>query len=171
MARLGRRGGTVLAGAWRAAAAVLLAGCALGPPPMEPLTPDALGAAERRWEARGADAYRLVVRVRAPRFAAAVYDLVVARGRPVTVARNGEPLGPDEARGFDYTVPGLFDLLREDLHLRQLPPAAGAPPVDLRARFEPETGRLVRYRRTVGSARRRVLLVEVLAYEPLPVGS
>jgi hypothetical protein len=37
----------------------------------------------------------------------------------------------------------------------------------VRAYFDPETGRLVRYRRTVGTSRRRVLLVEVLAYEPV----
>jgi hypothetical protein len=158
----------VSSGVWRVAAALLLAGCgALGPPPMEPLTSSALEAAERRWAAHGADAYHLVVRVRAPKFAAAVYDLVVARGRPVRVDRNGQSLRPEDADHYDYSVPGLFALLHDDLRLNDARPLEDAPPVDLRARFDPDTGRLLRYRRTVGTARRRVLWVEVLAYEPL----
>ncbi|MEW6268492.1 MAG: hypothetical protein AB1689_04250 [Thermodesulfobacteriota bacterium] len=154
--------------AWRALAAVLaLAGCSsLGPPPMEPLTAATLEAAQRRWQAHGSDAYHLVVRVRAPRFEPAVYDLVVAGGEPVEVARNGEPLRREDAARHDYSVSGLFELLRDDLSLTAVRRVGDTPPIDLRARFEPETGRLVRYRRTVGTARRRVLLVEVLAFEP-----
>jgi hypothetical protein len=134
---------------------------------MEPLTAGTLAEAERRWEARGADAYHVVVRVRAPRFAVAVYDVVVADGRPVRIEHDGRILRPEEVRHHDYSVSGLFALLRDDLQLAGVRPIGDVPPVDLRARFEPDTGRLVRYRRTVGSARRRVLTVEVLEYEPL----
>ena len=156
---------------WRAAGyAVLvlaLSGCALlGPPPMEPLTPTSLEAARQRWEAHGSESYHLVVRVRAPRFQPAVYDVTVVRGTIAAIERDGERV--DAGGGSsDYSVAGLFELLREDLRLTDVRPVGDTPPIDLRASFEPETGRLVRYRRTVGSERRRVLLVEVLEYEPL----
>jgi hypothetical protein len=133
---------------------------------MAPLTAGTLEAAERRWQAHGSDSYRLVVRVRAPRFKVAVYELVVASGQVVELARNGERLAPDHARLYDYSVSGLFELLREDVHVTGARADGEAPAIDLRARFDSETGRLVRYRRTVGAARRRVLLVEVLEYVP-----
>jgi hypothetical protein len=133
---------------------------------MEPLTARTLADAEHRWEAHGADSYRVVVRVRAPRADAAVYDVVVRRGEVVSVAHDGRTVRPEDARHYDYSVSGLFALLRDDLRLTDVPSVGDTPPVDLRARFEAETGRLVRYRRTVGSARRRVLFVEVLEYEP-----
>ncbi len=153
--------------AWLAALFLLSACSGLGPPPMEPLTASTLEAARRRWEANGADSYHLVVRVRAPRVRTpTLYDLVVAGDRLVRVARNGEVLSPGTAARYDYSVPGLFALLGDDLKLVDVGGRGGTPPIDLRVRFEPETGRLVRYRRSVGGARRRVLLVEVLAYEP-----
>jgi hypothetical protein len=148
---------------WGAAALILLAACSV--PPMEPLTEGALDAAEHRWGARGVDAYHLVVRVRPPRADPAVYDLMVARGAIARVARDGQALPPDETD--DYSVPGLFHLLREELQLVDGRRPEAARPVDLRAQFEPDTGRLKRYCRTVGTSRRRVLLIEVLEYEPL----
>lgn len=146
---------------------LLAAACtALEPPPMEPLTERSLGAAERRWQTSGADSYHVVVRLRAPRFSPAVYDLVVTDAHVVRVERDGQPVTSAAA---DYSVPGLFHLLRDDLRL-DAESREGGPPVDLRVRFDEKTGHLVRYRRTVGSARRRVLLIEVLAYEPLERG-
>lgn len=134
---------------------------------MKPLTEAALAAAERRWEAHGADSYHLVVRVRAPRFVPVVYDLVVEGGKVARIERdNGGSVPPADAD--DYSVRGLFHRLREDLRLAGVRPAEeNHPPIDLRAHFEEATGRLVRYRRTVGTARRRVLFIEVLEYEPL----
>jgi hypothetical protein len=134
---------------------------------MQPLTARTLEEARQRWAAHGADSYHLLVRVRAPRAPVVVYDVVVAGGKLVRIEDDGHAARPAEASGHDYSVPGLFDLLRDDLRLADVPRIGDTPPLDLRARFEPETGRLVRYRRTVGSARRRVLLVEVLEYRPL----
>ncbi len=149
-------------------AVLLLAGCTGGAaPPMEPLTATTLGAAEQRWAANGAASYRLVVRVRAPRFPVAEYEVMVEDGTSVAIRQAGRPLAPAAARQHDYSIAGLFALLRADLRLAAVPRIGDIPPVDLRAHFEPTTGRLVRYRRTVGSARRRVLLVEVLDYRPL----
>ncbi|HZR81596.1 MAG TPA: hypothetical protein VFD92_10910 [Candidatus Binatia bacterium] len=150
-----------------AAALLVLSGCSLlGPPPMEPLSATTLEAAERRWDARGSDSYHLVVRVRAPRFEPAVYDLVVSGGKLVAIERNGAAVPPGDAHRYDYSVAGLFGMLQQDLRLADVPAIGDVPAVDLRAEFEPATGRLVCYRRTVGAARRRVLLVEVLQYEP-----
>lgn len=133
---------------------------------MEPLTETTLETARQRWEAHGSDAYRLVVRVRPPRADPAVYAVVVAGGKLVEVTRDGASLGHEDAEHHDYSVPGLFALLREDLRWTTVEAVGDVPAVDVRAYFDPETGRLVRYRRTVGTGRRRVLLVEVLAYEP-----
>ena len=153
---------------WWAAVAVLLSGCfLLGQPPMQPLTAKALEEAQHRWEAHGADSYHLVVRVRAPRLDVAVYDVVVVGGELAKVERNGQAVQREDTHRYDYSVSGLFALLREDLRLTEVPAVGDVPPLDLRAHFEPETGRLTQYRRTVGSARRRVLLVEVLEYQPL----
>ncbi|MBI2828936.1 MAG: hypothetical protein HYX77_06680 [Acidobacteria bacterium] len=149
-----------------AALSLLSAACSwLGPPPLEPLTKRALDAAEQRWEAHGSNSYHLVVRVRPPRANPAVYDVVVKRGEVAGVERDGQavPLVDTE----DYSVSGLFQLLREDVRLTEAHPVGNTPPADLRVLFEAETGRLKWYRRTVGSNRQRVLLVEVLKYEPL----
>jgi hypothetical protein len=134
---------------------------------MEPLTETTLARARQRWEAHGSDTYRLVVRVRPPRANPEEYEVAVAGGALVEVARDGTSLGHDEAAHHDYSVPGLFELLREDLRWTSVDRIGDVPAVDVRAYFDPETGRLVRYRRTVGTSRRRVLLVEVLAYEPV----
>ncbi len=133
---------------------------------MEPLSAATLEAAERRWAAHGPESYRLVVRVRPPRFKPAVYDLVVSHGEVVLLERDGEPVPPEHAGRYDFSVPGIFALLRDDLRLTEVRPGSDVPPIDLRVRFEPATGRPLLYRRTVGTARRRVLLVEVLRYEP-----
>jgi hypothetical protein len=160
-ATLSRRARTVCA-----AVLVSLAGCSmLGPPPMEPLTAATLAAARARWHAHGADAYRLTVRVRPPRTDPAVYEVVVEHGALVAVSRDGLALSSDEARREDYSVAALFDLMQTDLQWTAIEGGGDTPAVDLRARFESD-GRLVRYRRTVGTGRRRVLMIEVLAYEP-----
>lgn len=153
--------------AWGGAALLSLAGCFLGPPPMAPLTETTLAAARRLWDAHGSDSYRLVVRVRPPRADPDVYEVSVESGRLVGVERNGERIRLEEARHEDYSVRGLFELLQTDLRWTAVDIAGDTPAIDLRAQFEVDTGRLVRYRRTVGTARRRVLVVEVLAYEPV----
>lgn len=135
---------------------------------MEVLTPATLAEAEHRWEEQGTTSYRLSVRVRAPRYAPAVYDVTVTDGRLVKVERDGTALPLEEVGRHDFSVAGLFALLREDLPLAGVHPVGTAPPIDVRARFDPTTGRLERYRRTVGTKRRRVLLVEVLHYDPDP---
>lgn len=151
------------------AALLLLAGCSLlGPPPMEPLTAENLAVARERWAAHGVDTYRVVVRVRPPRAAVELWEVEVSGGAIVKLARDGHALGPGDPGRADYSVTGIFDLLRTDLRWTTVEAVGDVPAIDLRAEFDHETGRLVRYRRTVGTSKRRVLLVEVLAFEPVP---
>lgn len=145
---------------------MLLPACG-GSPPMAPLTEAGVEAAWQKWQAGEPDAYRLVLQIRAPRAAAVVYDLEVAGGQVVTLTRDGRVVPPEEIRAYDYSMAGLFKLLREDTRLvvaEQTPEEAR--PADLRARFDDATGRLQVYRRVVGTTRRRVLFIEVLQYEP-----
>jgi hypothetical protein len=135
---------------------------------MEPLTATSLAAARERWEAHGSDDYRAVVRIRPPRADPEVWELVVADGALAKIARDGREVEGDDPTRGDYSVVGLFDLLHTDLRWTSVEAVGDTPAVDLRAEFDPKTGRLVRYRRTVGTTRRRVLLVEMLAYEPAP---
>jgi hypothetical protein len=132
---------------------------------MEPLTAARLETARRQWGVQGVDSYRVVVRVRPPRAKPSVYDVRVVQGTVAGVERDGEPVAPTEVGHSDYSVGGLFEMLRQDLSWNAVERIGDTPPIDLRAQFEPETGRLLRYRRTVGTSRRRVLLVEVLEYE------
>lgn len=163
-APVGRRAGT----AWEVAALLLLAGCqVVGPPPMAPLTETSLATARRLWDAHGADSYRVVVQLRPPRADPQVYEVTVSAGRLVRIERDGEDLHPEAAGHTDYSVRGLFELLQTDLRWTAVDAVGDTPAIDLRAQFDADSGRLVRYRRTVGTTRRRVLLVEVLAYEPL----
>ncbi|OFW39193.1 MAG: hypothetical protein A3F70_13325 [Acidobacteria bacterium RIFCSPLOWO2_12_FULL_67_14] len=144
---------------------LLMAAC--GSPPMEPLTENAVATAQKKWESNGATSYHLVVQVRAPRASAVVYDLQIADGEVVKLARNGQAVRPEEARAYDYSMAALFKLLREDARLttvKQTPEEAH--PADLRVRFDDATGRLDVYRRVVGTTRRRVLYIQVLEYEP-----
>ena len=89
-----------------------------------------------------------------------------ASGKVVKLAHDGQEVAAEDVSDHDYSIPGLFALLRGDLRLADVPAVGDTPPIDLRASFDPETGRLVRYRRTVGSARRRVLFIEVVEYQP-----
>ena len=135
---------------------------------MEPLTESTLTAARERWKTHGADAYHVVVRVRPPRAPVEVWEVDVAGGAIAKVVRDGHEVGPDDPERGDYSVAGIFTLLKNDLRWTTVEAVGDVPAIDLRAEFDRETGRLVRYRRTVGTSKRRVLLVEVLAYEPAP---
>jgi hypothetical protein len=79
------------------------------------------------------------------------FEVEVQSGQVVTVRRNGLVISP--SAGQDYTMEGLFRMLRQELGLAEKPGMLGAPggyTVYINASFDESTGRLVRYRRTVG---------------------
>jgi hypothetical protein len=129
---------------------------------MEPLTKGGLEAAERLWEARGSNSYDLVVRLEAARMETTVYDVVVRGGEIVSIKRNGQAVPLEYAE--DYSVLGLFGQLRQELRLMERSNGTPDALAELFARFDPDTGRLDRYRRT--TSRRKHLRIEVLKYEP-----
>lgn len=147
-----------------AALLALLAACSsTEPSPMGPLTKDMLEAAERQWEAHGSDSYNLTLQVEAARMETVVYDVVVRAGEIAGIKRNGQDILPEHTE--DYSVPGLFRLLRLELRLMEMG-ANGTPDAlaEVFARFDSQTGRLDRYRRT--TSRSKHLRIQVLKYEP-----
>jgi hypothetical protein len=141
---------------------VLLVGCGR----LETLTEDRLDAAEELWEAEGAGLYTLVVRMSGERLETGLFEALVRDGRVVGLRRNGQVILPQRAQ--DYSIAGLFGVLRQELALSEKPALLGAPPgfsAHLLVRFDPVTGRLLRYRRTVGGANSNIE-IEVVEYLP-----
>ena len=100
------------------------------------------------------------------RIESGVFEVLVREGQVVSLQRNGQVILPD--RGQDYSVQGLFAMLRQELALAEQPTLLGAPPgyaAHLLARFDPATGRLERYRRTVAGVNNNIEIV-VVEYEP-----
>ena len=145
---------------------VLLSACSANQPRMEPLTNSELETAERQWAANGSSSYHLVVRVNAARMSAVVYDVVARNGKIAAIKRDGQTIQPEGAE--DYSISGLFRLLQQELRLMDRSPS-GTPVAlaEMFARFDPETGRLERYRRSTGQSS-GTLKIEVLKYEPQP---
>ena len=130
------------------------------------MTEDVLVDAERRWRSEGPGLYRLVVEMSGERVETGVFEILVRDGQVVSLKRNGQVVLPE--RGQDYSMEGLFGMLRQELALSEQPALMGAPPgfaAHLLVRFDTETGRLERYRRTVGGANNNIE-IEVVEYTP-----
>lgn len=70
-------------------------------------------------------------------------------------------------QGQDYSMEGLFLILRQELGLKEKPALLGAAPgysVYLMVRFDADTGRLLHYRRTVGGTSNGIE-IKVTEYE------
>ena len=141
---------------------ILLAGCS----GLTTLTEDVLVDAEGRWRSEGPGLYRLVVEMSGERVETGVFEVLVRDGQVVSLKRNGQVVLPE--RGQDYSMEGLFGMLRQELALSEQPALMGAPPgfaAHLLVRFDEETGRLERYRRTVGGANTNIE-IEIVEYTP-----
>jgi hypothetical protein len=117
------------------------------------LTPAALSDAEQRWKANAPAAYRLSLEMSGDRVETGLFEVEVRSGSIVSLRRNGMIVRA--AEGQDYTMEGLFRMLAQELSLAEKPAMLGAPPgysVYPTARFDDASGRLIRYRRTVGGA-------------------
>ena len=93
------------------------------------------------------------------------FEVTVRSGEVVSLRRNGVVLPPD--RGQDYSMEGLFRMLKQELGLAERPATLGAPEgysVYPTAQFDEITGRLIHYRRTVGGTA-NAIEVKLLEFE------
>ncbi len=124
------------------------------------LSEETLAAAESRWRAAGVDSYRMALDVQGDRVERERYVVVVRSGAVDTLLRDRSPVTSGSPE--DYSVPGLFEILRRERELAERPSLLGAPAgyrAYLKARFDPRTGRLVEYDRSVGGASNRIRIV------------
>jgi len=92
------------------------------------------------------------------------FEVEVRSGQTVSLRRNDIVIRPNV--GQDYSMDGLFHMLEQELGLAEKPATMGAPPgysIYTTAKFDDETGRLIRYRRIVGGAS-NAIEVNVLEY-------
>ena len=122
--------------------------------------------AEEKWKANRPESYRLTIEMSGDRVEAGRFEAAVQSGHVVSLRRNGMVLAP--GRGQDYSMEGLFRMLIQEIGLAEKPAMLGAPggySAYLTARFDENTGRLIRYRRTVGGAS-NTIDIHVVEFEP-----
>jgi hypothetical protein len=115
------------------------------------LTPAALSDAEQKWNTHKPAFYRLVIEMSGDRVETGRFEIEVRGSQIVSVRRNG--LVVSAKAGEDYTMEGLFRMLRQELSLAEKPAMLGAPAgyrIYTTAGFDETTGRLLGYRRIVG---------------------
>jgi hypothetical protein len=123
---------------------------------LDPLTLEAVQSAEQKWQAAKPGLYRLVVEMQGDRIEPNRFDISV-RGEEVSIRRDGQVVIPSRPR--DYSMEGWFRMLRQELDLADNPALLGAPagyssyPM---ASFDPATGRLIRFQRTVGGTQNSI---------------
>ena len=123
---------------------------------LDPLTLEAVQSAEQKWREAKPDFYSLAVEMQGDRIETNRFDITV-RGDEVSIRRDGQVVVPPRPR--DYSMEGWFRMLRQELDLADNPALLGAPagysayPM---ARFDAETGRLIRFQRTVGGTQNSI---------------
>ena len=133
------------------------------------LTPEALRDAEARWEKAGPPSYRMAVETDSDRMEPSKYEVTVRAKQIVKLERNGVALEP-EAGSSSYTVEGLFHTMDQEIDLATKPQLLGAPPGYSSypmASFDAETGRLLRFQRSVGGTKNNIE-IKVSRFEVLP---
>jgi hypothetical protein len=122
--------------------------------------------AQDKWDASKPKSYQLLVEMQGDRVEKEDFEVTVRDGQVASLKRNGQNVQP--ASGQDYSMDGLFRMLREELDLAQKPALLGAPEgysAYLMARFDDKTGRLLEYRRTVGGTS-NTINIRVLEFNP-----
>ena len=133
---------------------------------LEVLTEESLRDAEARWNANAPGLYRVKIEMTGGRVEAGLFDALVRAQQVVSLRRNGQVILPDRAE--DYSVRGLFRMLEQELALADQPTLLGAPSgyaVHMLVRFNPDNGRLERYRRTVTGVDNNIEIT-ILEFEP-----
>ncbi len=95
----------------------------------------------------------MVIEMSGDRVETGRFEVEVRGGEIVSLRRNGLIVRASAAD--DYTMEGLFHTLEQELGLAEKPATVGAPPgysIYTTAKFDETTGRLIRYRRTVGGS-------------------
>jgi hypothetical protein len=130
------------------------------------LTAEVLTQSEQKWAMHRPGAYRLVIDMSGDRVETGRFEVQITSNNVANVRRNGVTISPKP--GQDYSMEGLFHMLEQELGLAEKPAMLGAPEgysVYTNARFDDVTGRLIRYRRTVGGASNSID-VNVLEFQP-----
>lgn len=130
------------------------------------LTPQMLDEAEKQWNATKPASYHLVVTMSGDRVDESAYDVQVTNGAVTSLTRNGTEV--HSAQGQDYSMDGLFRLIRDEMELSATPVKLGAQAghaAYLMARFDKASGRLLKYRRVVGGGKNSIDIV-VQKFEP-----
>ena len=128
-------------------ALLMLASCS----GLSALTPAMLDEAEAKWNASKPSSYRMVVSMEGDRVERGEFDVRVENGVVTELKRNGQAINVKS--GQDYSMDGLFKMVREEMDLAKNPSLFGAPAgysAYLMARFDGSTGGLLHYRRSVG---------------------
>jgi hypothetical protein len=129
------------------------------------LTPAMLDEAEAKWKTAKPSSYRLVVAMEGDKVERGEFDVRVEGGVVTEIKRNGEAV--NLKAGQDYSMEGLFRIIREEIDLAKNPALLGGQPgysVYLMARFDNRTGGLLHYRRSVGGTSNSIE-IEVLKFE------
>lgn len=135
---------------------------------LDTLTPTLLEQAEAKWRASRPGFYRLAIEMEGDRVEPGRFEVVVRAEQVVGLRRNGQVILPE--RGQEYSMEGLFKMLRQELSLVEKPTLLGAPPgfsAYPMAKFDENTGRLIHYRRTVGGTD-NTIDIRVVDYEATP---
>ena len=132
------------------------------------LTPATLDESEAKWNAAKPSSYRMVVSMEGDRVEHGEFDVRVETGTVTELRRNGEAVNVKS--GQDYSMDGLFKMIREEMELAKNPSLFGAPAgysAYLMARFDGRTGGLLQYRRSVGGISNSID-IQVLSFEAKP---
>ena len=131
---------------------------------LDTLTPELLNEAGQKWKVARPGSYRIVIDMSGDRVEAGRFEATIRDGEVVSLRRNGSVISP--GRGQDYSMDGLFQMLRQEMGLAEKPSVLGAPAgysVYMQAQFEENTGRLIRYSRSVGGTSNAVE-IDVVEY-------
>jgi len=134
---------------------------------LSPLTPQMIDQAEKQWNASKPASYRLVVTMSGDRLEKSEYEVRVENGTVTRLTRNGQAV--NSFQGQDYSMDGLFSIIREEMDLSSTPGKLGAPEgytAYLMADFDNATGRLLKYRRSVGGGANNSIDIVVQSFEP-----
>jgi hypothetical protein len=123
-----------------------------------------LDRAESKWSAGKPSSYSLVVSMEGDRVERGEFDVQVQNGVVTSLKRNGEVVNLKS--GEDYSMDGLFKVVRNEMDLARNPSLFGAPAgysAYLMASFD-DKGRLQHYRRAVGGISNSID-IQILRFE------